>query len=346
MSAAERMCARGLVGAAAILSLAVSASQAEAAETPTIVAGAPAMREPPFPASASGIAYIGGTNYYVVADDAKSGEVGLYRAAIALSDDGLSVLSVSSGPRVVLEGCADLEAVAYDPLTKNVWAADESRKTIAEYNPETGAKLRSLAYPEEMKNTYKNLGFESLAMSEDGLTMWTANEEALVSDGPKSSYESGTKVRLVKFERRGPADEWRHVETVPYTTEKWNQQYDCGGNGRRGVSELCVLPDGSLLVLERELSSGVKGSGMAAAMAARFMHEIFLVSGGKKTSVYRSSADDSGAVLSNCEGMCLGPRTADGARSLLVITDAGDGFTSAQIRPCRLEKAARAGAGK
>ncbi len=337
------MCAKGLAGAAAILSLAASASQAA---TPAVVAGEPAMREPPFPASASGITHIGGTNYYVVADDAKSGEVGLYRAAIALSDDGLSVLSVSSGPRVVLEGCVDLEAVAYDPLTKNVWAADESRKTIAEYNPETGAKLRSLAYPEEMTNTYINLGFESLAMSENGLTMWTANEEALVSDGPKSSYESGTKVRLVRFERRGPADEWRHAETVPYTTEKWNQKYDCGGNGRRGVSELCVLPDGSLLVLERELSSSVKGSGMAAAMAARFRHEIFHVSGGKKKSVYRSGADDSGAALSNCEGMCLGPRTKDGARALLVVTDAGDGFTVAQIRPCRLEKAAGAGVGR
>ena len=96
---------------------------------------------------------------------------------------------------------------------------------------------------------------------------------------------------------------------------------------------MCVLPDGSLFVLERELSSSVDGSGMAAALAARFHHDIFHVTDSGKKSVFRSDAEDQDAMLSNCEGMCLGPALTGGGRSLVVVTDAGDGFTCAQIRP-------------
>lgn len=299
-----------------------------------VAVGEPFARVPPFPASASGITHCGGTNYWVVADDASTGEVGLYRAAIVLSGDGLSVTSATAGERIALEGCADLEAVARDPLTGNVWAADEKNRTIAEYDPATGARLRFLECPPDLTNTVENLGFESLAISEDGLSLWTANEEATLADGPRSSFKNGTTVRLVKFVRKGAKDAWRHAKTVPYTTEKWTLRHDCGKRGRRGVSELCVLPDGSLLVMERELSSSVKGSGMAAAMAARFFHELFRVTAdGAKTSLYKSGPEDPGSILSNCEGMCLGPRTADGRLSLVMVTDAGDGFTCPQVRP-------------
>ena len=50
-----------------------------------------------------------------------------------------------------------------------------------------------------MKKINGNYGFESLTISGDGLTLWTANEEALTVDGDRSSYSDGTIVRLVKY---------------------------------------------------------------------------------------------------------------------------------------------------
>ena len=43
-------------------------------------------------------------------------------------------------------GMSDIEGVAYDPSTGNVWIADESKKTIKEYNPTTGAVAGDKAF--------------------------------------------------------------------------------------------------------------------------------------------------------------------------------------------------------
>ena len=153
------------------------------------------------PRGLSGIAFVGGDEYYAVADNGP--ECGLYPCRLRLGSGGRSVasFSVDTNAFVRLKGAADLEAVAYDPLSRNVWAADEAGKTIREYNPKKGAVVQSLDLPKVFAKPRLNYGIESLAISRNGLTLWTANEEALPLDGDKSSNDGGTTVRLAKFVR-------------------------------------------------------------------------------------------------------------------------------------------------
>lgn len=303
-----------------------------------------------YPRGLSAITYVGGNSYYSVCDNGS--EIGLYPCTIAVSDNGLTVNSfstVATNQAIRLSGTSDLEGVAYDPATGNIWVAEESGKTIKEYNPATGAIIQALDIPNVMKQINGNYGFESLTISGDGLTLWTANEEALTVDGSRSSYTNSTTVRLVKYVRQTVNDKFQLAAMYPYTTEKWHNRYALGGSSRRGVSDLCALPDGSLLVLERELSSPTDGSDFWAKLDADFYYAIYRVSNfdmvtdikdypslkeAPVVSIQKTLLYDSGAVgFNNYEGICFGKRLSDTSISLLMVTDSGDGNSSSSIQP-------------
>ncbi len=311
-----------------------------AAATPTLIAGRQFPRparfaDPPRPASLSGITWAGGSRYYAVADDASTGEVGLYSLTATLSSNGISVVSCDLDPTnrcVRLVGARDLEDVAFDAANGTVWAVDETCHTLREYNVRDGSIVRNLELPEILAKHRANLGLESLSLSEDGLTLWTCTEEALTCDGPRSSAATGTTVRLVKFTRPTVRGDFAFAGMYPYTTDKWEQRFDFKGQGRRGVSALCALPDGSLLVLERELSFG-GSKPLLAAQTASLFYAIYQVDpcGGSKIKLF--SGGGSVFTSGNHEGLCLGPVLSDGRRSVLVVSDAGDGISPAFIRP-------------
>ena len=292
-------------------------------------------RRPPLPASLSGIAWAGGTNYYAVSDDVFTNEVGLYPLAIGLSSNGLSIVSCTIPPpakRIPLADAYDLEDVVFDAVNGTVWAVDETRRTVREYRLADGAVLRTQKLPDFLRQDRSNLGMESLALSEDGCTLWTCTEEALTCDGPRSSPTAGTTVRLLKFTRPDARGDFSLAGTYAYTTDAWSQAHDFDGKGRRGVSGLCALPDGSLLVLERELSFGGSNA-LVAATTARLSFTVYRVKppGGGKEKL----ASGGGRVFSfgNYEGICLGPRLTDGKRSVLLVSDSGDGVSAPCILP-------------
>ena len=132
-----------------------------------------------------------------------------------------------------------------------------------------------------------------------------------------------------------------------YTTDAWSQRFDYVGKGRRGVSGLCALPDGSLLVLERELSFG-GAHPLKAAATARLSFDVYRVefprrSGGLVATNVRKVKLASGGgpvfAFGNYEGICLGPCLSDGKRSVLLISDAGDGVSQPMILPMVLSSA-------
>lgn len=280
--------------------------------------------------------------YYAVSDDVFTNEVGLYPLTVELSANGLSVTSCSIPPpakRTALAGEYDLEAVAFDAANGTVWAADETRGTVREYRVADGSVVRTLPVPADLRKTRPNLGIESLTLGEDGRTLWLCTEEAVPCDGPRSSPTRGTTVRLLKYTRATAKDDFTLAGTYPYTTDAWSQACDFDGKGRRGVSGLCALPDGSLLVLERELSFGGSNA-LTAAATARLSFAIYHVDVGsgalvapicKKTKL----ASGGGSVFTsgNYEGICLGPPLANGKRSVLLISDSGDGMSPPLILP-------------
>ena len=91
---------------------------------------------------------------------------------------------------------------------------------------------------------------------------------------------------------------------------------------RSGVSDLCALEDGTLLVLERELSR----KGVAPAYRAR----LYAVrpTPGAPIDMERPLAKklifgaDTGTA--NYEGVSLGPMLDNGDRTLVMVSDGGD----------------------
>ena len=306
-----------------------------------------------YPDPLSGITYAGGNSYFAVADNGAD-VWGLYPCTIQLSADGKTVSSfqiATTNNAVKPSGTSDVEGIAYDPSTGNVWIADESKKTIKEYDPTTGAVLQSLTIPSVMTKNRSNYGFESLTISGDGLTLWTCNEEALTCDGDRSSYSSTTTVRLCKYTRATVRENFTLTGMYPYTTEKWTYQYDYSSKARCGVADLCALPDGSLLVLERELSfnsTSVIGIALGSNLLGWKLYHVTDPSGATDVQNYPALtntmwaavgkallASDGASLTSygNFEGICLGPRLSDSSVSLLLISDSGDGYSPRKILP-------------
>ena len=147
----------------------------------------------------SGITWAGGNKYYVVQNNGFLIEMTLIRDG----NGNLKSLPTEAYPerfiRRTLIGAHDPEGIAYDPSTGNVWISSEENSdgstgaTICEYDPNTGyPTYRAVQIPTIIKTKVrKNLSLESLTISGDGLTMWTANEEALNGDGKTAAELAG-----------------------------------------------------------------------------------------------------------------------------------------------------------
>ena len=279
----------------------------------------------PEPKGISGIAFIAGDRYVVAADGPRGG---LHDLRLPLEDGTACPGAPEFGPRVECVGAADLEGVAYDPSRKEVWASDEKHQTIRAYSPE-GEIVGEAPVPDHFKTTRFLMGFESLTIRRDGREMWAANEEALPADGPQSSVTNGTLVRLLRFVREGDDPGWRVAAEYPYRADTI-----AGGDykdvQRSGVAGLCSLDDGSLVVLEREMSRGwiiprirtrlyllnLEGAQDVSAIPALSGFDVVPVA---KELLFETRG------FAMYEGLAMGPVLADGSQTLVLVSDNGSG---------------------
>lgn len=291
-------------------------------------------------ADMSGVSWKGGREFFVVRDGGSkpTDNCELQVVSVPLDADGCLLGPPTVKASVPLAGACDAEGVALDPCSGNVWIADECGARIGEYDPATGEPTgRVVPVPGFVVDGVRgNLSLESLTISGDGMTMWTANEEALVGDGPPSGSDSevSTVVRLMRFARSDASADWTPDGMWAYACDPvgWYEPVNSG------VSDLCVLPDGSLLVLERECSYWTLGrtriyrpdftgatnvSDLAsltnrAVAAVRKGEPLYEVEDGCRygDGLFQSE-------VACYEGLCLGPRNADGTVSLLLVSDGG-----------------------
>ena len=311
----------------------------------------------------SGITWAGGNTYYAVNDTNASNR--LYKLTIPLGSNG-QISSCTVVSSVKLASSSDLEGCAYDPASGNVWVSMEgSNSSIREYDPQTGAWLRTAPLPTIFQNNMRgNFKLEALTISGDGLTMWTANEEALTCDGQisaKPRSTGGTTVRLQKFTRTSVRDNWTASAQYAYKTYGLNYSYAYKNTQRSGVAGLCALPNGQLLVLEREFSGTDSNSNLDSiwvGASCNFTMAIVLADYSNasdvstlpslpqatytpvsKTSLYNDSGSNTGSNtgFANYEGICLGPRNSDGSVSLLLISDGGgNSMVEKKVRSMKL----------
>lgn len=230
------------------------------------------------------------------------------------------------------EDSVDVEALAIDPNDGMVWLADEHHCRVASHNPVNGKLVGKASLPQSMRSHYRDLGLESLAMDKDGLVMWTCTEEALTTDGPRSTRKSGSDVRITKLQRSGADLPWTVSGQWIYRTDPIaGRPFHIAGTdySRSGIAELCLLDDGSLLVLEREFSKVLIPRlrcriYLADVTNATDVHRLATISGAKeiRRAAKRRLYETTG--FSMYEGMCLGPKLSDGSTLLVLVAD-GDG---------------------
>jgi hypothetical protein len=258
--------------------------------------------------------------------------------------------SVSSGallPGISLAQQRDFEGIALIPPsgtgfgTGDILLSDEGvagsvLPMVTRWNLTTGSLLGPLETPPVFAAIRANFGFESLT-SGTGRTglpeVWTANEEALTTDGPGSSATDATMVRLLRYVNGVPSQQF------VYVCDPWHGGAITGG-ARSGLSDLCMLPDGRLLALER--SFALSGSGF-------FRTRIYEVNTAAATDVSAFASLSAGGFtpaaktllysgfLQNVEGLCVGPAlAAAGTFSLIGITDDADPISTNTVNAWRV----------
>jgi hypothetical protein len=168
-----------------------------------------------------------------------------------------------------------------------------------------------------------NFGFEALGCLRG--EAWTANEEALVSDGPVSSTQAGAWVRLQRFDAQGfPAGQWA------YRCDPISGMTDLVDVERSGVVDLVPWDRHTVLVLEREFGGAVIPDFRSRLYAvdvsgATDVSSVRMLAAGGFAPAAKTLLWQRGFPFSNFEGMALGPPLSDGRRSLILVSDDGGG---------------------
>lgn len=273
----------------------------------------------------SAIAWTGGDQFFVVSNRVK----GLFPLKLHVDAESGRVSDAEFGKKIpVNTEESDFEGLIYMPSKNRFYVSTESRSRIVGFDLEGDATFK-VEVPRIYRQTRSNKSLESLAWSEAREEMWTANEDALECDGETSSRESGALVRLQKFDSKlEPAGQFAY-RTEPSVIRI--------GHQGTGVTDMAVLPNGELLVLERVLTVG-------------FCVKIFRVELDGATDIAgRDSLKDAEDVVpvkkhllferlsgaNNFEGMTIGPKLADGSFSVILVADNGGG-NSQHFMPLKL----------
>jgi hypothetical protein len=204
-----------------------------------------------------------------------------------------------------------------------VLASSETEPSIRRFS-RSGKQIGQLPVPDRFRvaplgEATTNLTLEGLGLSPDGKTLWAGMEGPLASDG--FTPEGGARVRFLRYARDKHGD-WQVAGERLYVTDPG-----------LGVSELQVVDNDELLVLERGFTAGVGNTVR--------VYQAFLKGG---DPVYKRLLADLGdcpsagattpgtqrnPLLDNIEGMAIGDRLPGGGRLLALISD--DNFSTGQV---------------
>ncbi|MEM9345648.1 MAG: esterase-like activity of phytase family protein [Planctomycetota bacterium] len=267
----------------------------------------------------SGITYFGLDLFAVVSD--KGGKMGM--ATIKIDRETGEILEASINQVIELEGGRDLEGIAIDPSTRLLLSADEADQTINFHHFPSGKHLEPVDVPEVFKKARPNLGFESISASMWDRSIWVANEEPLKVDGPRATEEAGGLIRLQQFNH-----ELRPIRQLAYRVEAHRGSDNLIQRAQSGVTGLVALPNGGLIVMERELG----GSGIPSFRVRLYLidpsnatdtSEINALNEENTTPVRKQLLFESNTGLANFEGITLGPQLDNGEYALLLVSDDG-----------------------
>lgn len=171
-----------------------------------------------------------------------------------------------------------------------------------------------------------NLALESLTLTPDQNTLFTATENALIQDGPEADENRGSPSRILRYNLAAAEPEGEFF----YETESVVASSIISGGFRiNGLVDLLALSDTRLLALERSFALGTGNTirlfevSLAAATdiasVDSLKNHIGDVSPASKTLLL--SFNTLGLAVDNVEGLTFGPILPDGRRSLIFVAD-------------------------
>lgn len=268
----------------------------------------------------SGIAWLGGSKYAVAND--KSPTAGFYMMSIEIDTITGDLLTVREDAFLTNgQPNRDEEGICYMPQTQTVFVSGEDDQEILEYNLQGQLTGRKLNIPEVFKTAYSNGGFEALTYQVATQRFWTTSENTLKADGQKPTIKRkiGNRLRLQSFGDDLQPKEQYWYESDSTLTRKHK------GRSIVGVSGLAALDDGRIVVLEREMYFPKKQIGSYSLVKlylvdpsqqqpGEVLQKTFLTEFRTKVNLTRRN-------FANYEGICVGPKLADGRQVLVLVCD-------------------------
>lgn len=283
-------------------------------------------------ANYSGITHIRGDMYAVVSD--KESRSGFYPMRMRIDSASGRVKQAMRLPFKCDSSLSprDEEGICYYPRLGTLFISGEADQQVLEYDSLGRATGRRFEVPPafSVDSIFFNCGFESLAYSGYRHTFFTVTERPLKRDAGRGAD------RLLRILEFGEDMKCRgaYAYEMEMHTLKEKAKYRA-----HGVAEIAALPDGRLVVMERELSIPRK------LVGARCRIRLFIVNlQDGQTIPPNADLPERGSYLektlladfttyanlgrlnyANYEGMCLGPRLSDGRQTLLLINDSQAG---------------------
>lgn len=203
---------------------------------------------------------------------------------------------------------------------------------------------------------YPNYNFESLAFDPVHQYLWTIPESTLRKDGQPAIPQNGlaNRLRLMRLNWGKMKEDSNKEEYSEQVSSKKDSRYmmtyayqmDQPSTHKKadiyvmGVSELCALPDGQLLVLEREaFIPKIKIGAFCKcklyqinplnseefSMKENFSSDTpFLKK--RLLAEWKTGLSLSKRSFANYEGMCLGPMLEDGSQVVILLSDSQDQY--------------------
>ena len=203
---------------------------------------------------------------------------------------------------------------------------------------------------------YPNYNFESLAFDSVRQYLWTIPESTLRKDGQPATPQNGltNQLRLMRLDWGKMKEDSNKEEYSEQVNSKKDSRYmttyayqmDQPSTHKKadiyvmGVSELCALPDGQLLVLEREaFIPKIKIGAFCKcklyqinplnseefSMKENFSSDTpFLKK--RLLTEWKTGLSLSKRSFANYEGMCLGPMLEDGSQVVILLSDSQDQY--------------------
>lgn len=324
----------------------------------------------------SGIDYDGNTWYLMCDDAADSNEVRFYTATLTITQNAFSQVQLTgvtfikdpagrAFPRRPNANAVDPEGLCVDRASGTLYWSSEGYRPAPGGGPNPingriiaqpfiheirrdGSHIRALTLPQRYlmdttsvpaRGPRNNGVFESLQLSVDGRSIWTAMEEPLFQDGERSTSTNQGIIRMIRFDKatgRSTGEFAYRMDRLVPTPNPPTAFFV------HGVVEILPLTDTTMLVMERSFAvGGVPDYNIriyeASLQGAQDISSLDAINPATVSVMRKRLIIDFESIASNLqnrridniEGMCFGPKLPNGNRTLVVVSD--DNYNPTQV---------------